>query len=112
MEILTVQATNQEGKKKKQKKNTNANDGKGDTPRMNNQPEGNQEKWKNKYPCKICQGYHPTHLCPHMDDIHQMLSQRIGPQQPSLLTQLFPQYKQMVVADLVPPQGGNQANLP
>ena len=45
--------TDQKGKKKKQKKNPNANAGTGDASRMNNQPKGNQEKQKNKYPCKI-----------------------------------------------------------
>ena len=67
-----VQATNQKGKKKKQKKKINVNVGTRDAPRMNSQPECNQEKWKNKYPCKICQGDHPTHLFPHMDGIHQI----------------------------------------
>ena len=38
------QATNQKGKKKNQKKKENADVGTGDAPRMNNQPEGNQEK--------------------------------------------------------------------
>ena len=83
-----------------------------DAPRMNNQPKGNQDKWKNKYPCKIYQGDHPTHICPHMDDIHQMLSQCSGPHQPTVLTQPFSQHQQMVFVDLVPPQGGNQSNPP
>ena len=79
---------------------------------MNTQPEGNQEKRKNKYPCKNCQIDHPTHLFPHMNDIHQILSQRNGPQQPNVLTQHFPQQQQMVFASPIPPQGGNKANLP
>ena len=72
---------------------------------MNTQPEGNKEKQKNKYPCKICQGNHPTHLIPYMDDIHQMLSQHNGPQQPTVLTQYFPQQQHMVVVALVLLQG-------
>ena len=84
----------------------------GDAPRMNNQPEGNQEKWKNKYPSKICQRGHPTHLFPHMYDINQMLYQHTRPQKPIVLTQPFPQQQKMVVVAPIPPQGGNQANLP
>ena len=70
---------------------------------MNNQVEGNKEKWKNKYPSKIHQGDHPTHLFPHMDDIHCMLSQCGGPQQHVVLTQPIPQQKNMVVSAPVPP---------
>ena len=79
---------------------------------MNNQLEGNKEKWKNKYPSKIRQGDHPTHLFPRMDGIDQMLYQHNGQQQPAVLTQPFPQQQQMVAAALVPQEGGNQANLP
>ena len=67
-----VKVMNKRGKKKKQKKNPNANLWTGDAPIMNNQPEGNQEKQEIKYPYKICQGDHPTHLFPHMDGIHQI----------------------------------------
>ena len=66
LEILKVQAMEKKGKNKKQKENPNANLGVGDAPTMSNQPEGNQEKWKNKHPCNICQGDHPTHQFPHM----------------------------------------------
>ena len=45
-----------------------------------------------------------------MYEIHQMVSQCSGPQQPIVLNQPFLQQKQMVVAALVPPQGGNQEN--
>ena len=47
-----------------------------------------------------------------MDDIHQMLSQHNGKQKNVVLNQPFPQQQKMVVAALVPPQGGNQENPP
>ena len=47
-----------------------------------------------------------------MNEIHQMLSQHNGQQQPVVLTQTFPQHQKMVFAALVPLQGGKQDNLP
>jgi hypothetical protein len=41
----------------------------------NNVGEGKKEKWKVKFPCKLCKDDHLTHLCPKIEEASRLLSQ-------------------------------------
>jgi hypothetical protein len=51
----------------------------------NNVGEGKKEKWKVKFPCKLCKDDHLTHLCPKLEEASRLLSQP-----PTVLTNPFP----------------------
>ena len=82
----TSQKGNQQpgGKKKKGKKGEgNQNKQKP----VNNADGGKKEKKKVKFPCKLCQEVHLTHLCPLMDQAQKLLKS----QQLAVLKDPFPQ---------------------
>jgi hypothetical protein len=58
----------------------------------NNDGEGKKEKWKVKFPCKLCKYDHLTHLCPKLEEASRLLSQP-----PIVLTNLFPHNQHMAL---------------
>ena len=61
---------------------------------MNNIDGGKKQKKKDKFPCKLCQGYHLTYQFPLMDHAQKLLKQ----QQPVVLKDPFPQGKNVASA--------------
>ena len=64
---------------------------------MNNVDGGKKEKKKVKFPCKLCQEDHLTHLCPLMDQAQKLLKA----QQPAVLKDPFPQGQNSASASTV-----------
>jgi hypothetical protein len=91
-DVHSVQSTtpkaNQQTEGKKKHKNKK---GKGDKKAANNVGEGKTEKRKVKFLCKICTDDHLTHLFPQLAEAQKLLAQ----QQPVVLTNPFPQGKNM-----------------
>ena len=87
----TSQKGNQQpgGKKNKGKKG----DGNQNKPKpVNNANGGKKEKKKVKFPCKLCQEDHLTHLCPLMDQAQKLLKA----QQPAVLKDPSPKDRTML----------------
>ena len=59
--------------------------------------EGPKDKKKVKFPCKLCVGDHLTHLCPKIQDAQRLLAQQGYSSSQAVLTNPFPQGKQLVV---------------
>ena len=57
------------------KNNNKAKDDTNNDRSNNNAGEGKKEKWKVKFPCKICKDDHLTHLCPKIKEASRLLSQ-------------------------------------
>ena len=55
--------------------------------------EGKQHSQKWKFPCKICQEDHIAHHYPFMEDVHKIMVQHGGKQQPIILMQPFPHHQ-------------------
>jgi hypothetical protein len=105
-----VQSTNPkanqqtEGKKKQRNKK-----GKGDKKDANNVGGGGTEKKKSKYSCNLCTEDHPNHLCPLLAEAQKLLAQ----QQPVVLTNPFPQGKNMAQASTsTSATGGSLEKIP
>ena len=59
--------------------------------------EGQKDKKKVKFPCKLCAGDHLTHLCPKIQDARCLLAQEGSSSSRAVLTNPFPQGQQLVV---------------
>jgi hypothetical protein len=98
VKLKNPKATHQpEGKKKQRKK------GKGVKKPTNNAGGGNTEKWKVRYPCKLCVKDHPTHQCPRLEEAQNFLTQ----QQYVVLTNPF-QHGQNLIQASTSTKGGSQ----
>ena len=84
LSINTIQTSNPKGNQQSEgrKKGRNNNrkkgkDGKGDANKSNEHVgEGEKDKNKVKFPCKLCTGDHLTHLCPKIQDAQRLLAQQ------------------------------------
>jgi hypothetical protein len=101
----TTPKANQQTEGKKKQKNKK---GKGDKKAANNVGEGKTEKRKVKFPCKLCTDDHLTHLCPRLAEAQKLLAQ----QQPVVLTNPFPQGKNMAQASCIHERGWGQSGTP
>ena len=96
--INVIQASNpkgnqqSDGKRKGQGKKKNQ-EGKGNANKLGNGAgEGRKEsKKKVKFPCKLCNGDHLTHLCPKIQDAQYLLVQQGSSSSQAILTNPFPQ---------------------
>jgi hypothetical protein len=105
-EVHSVQMMNpKENQQSEGKRKSKGKKGKGDKKVANNVGEGKNEKKKVKFPCKLCVDDHLTHQCPRLEEAHNILAQ----QQPVVLTNPFPQGKNMAQASSsTNVTGGNQ----
>jgi hypothetical protein len=105
-DVHSVQSMNPKGNQQSEGKRKSKNKkGKGDKKVVNNVGEGKNEKRKVKFLCNLCTDDHLTHQCPRLEEAQNLLAQ----QQPVVLTNPFPQGKNMAQASSsmnVP--GGNQ----
>jgi hypothetical protein len=62
------------------KNNNKAKDDTNNDRLNNNASEGKKEKWKVKFPCKLCKDDHLTNLCPKIKESSRLLSQPVGSQ--------------------------------
>jgi len=66
---------------------------------------------KVKFPCKLCNGDHLTHLCPKIQDAQRLLVQQGSSSSQVVLTNPFPQGQQLLVdanSNVGTSAGGNQ----
>ena len=64
-----------EGKKKGRNNKKKGKNGKGNTNKTNEHVgEGQKDKNKVKFPCKLCAGDHLTHICPKIQDAQRLLA--------------------------------------
>jgi hypothetical protein len=101
--VHSVQSTNLKATQQPDRKKKQRNKGKGDKKPTNNVGGGNTENKKSKYPCNLCMENHPTHLCSHLAEAHNLLAQ----QQPVVLTNPFPHEKNLTQASSSK-EGGSQ----
>jgi hypothetical protein len=78
------QGNNRKGGKNNNKSKDDTNNDRSN----NNVGEGKKEKWKVKFPCKLCK--HLTHICPKIKEALRLLSQP-----PTVLTNPFPHNNHM-----------------
>ena len=104
MSINVVQASDpkgsqqSDGKKKGRNNKKKGKNGKGNANKTNERVgEGQKEKKKVKFPCKLCARDHLTHLCPKIQDAQCLLSQQGSSSSQAVLTNPFPQGQQLVV---------------
>ena len=88
-----------DGKKKGRNNKKKGKNGKGNANKTNERVgEGQKEKKKVKFPCKLCAGDHLTHLCPKIQDAQRLLSQQGSSSSQAVLTNPFPQGQQLILA--------------
>ena len=86
-----------DGKKKGRNNKKKGKNGKGNANKTNERVgEGQKEKKKVKFPCKLCAGDHLTHLCPKIQDAQRLLSQQGSSSSQAVLTNPFPQGQQLI----------------
>jgi hypothetical protein len=105
-DVHSVQSTNPKGNQQSEGKRKYKNKkGKGDKKAVNNVGEGKNEKRKVKFLCNLCTDDHLTHQFPQLEEAQNLLAQ----QQPVMLTNPFPQGKNMAQASSsMNAPGGNQ----
>jgi hypothetical protein len=90
-----VQSKNTKGNQQTEEKRKYKNKkGKGDNKDTNNFGEGKIEKRKVNFLCNLCMNDHLTHQCHQLEEAQNLLAQ----QQPSMLTNPFPQGKKLAQA--------------
>ena len=116
--VNAVQSTNPKGNqnsngKKKGRGKKKSQDAKTDANKSSNNAGGgrNESKTKVKFPCKLCSGDHLIHLCPKIEDAQHLLRQQGTSSSQAVLTNPFPQERQLLAGTSSNPgtsAGGNQ----
>lgn len=103
--INIVQTSNPKGNKKFNRKKKGCGkknqDGKGNAnrPHIDVGESKKESKKKVKFPCKLCNGDHLTHLCPNILDAQCLLVQQGSSSPQAVLTNHSPQGKQLLACD-------------